>query len=474
LLSLYLFLRALAPVRWLRMKRAQHQAAAFMRQAKRRYAFTAGLQARGGAAVADSRTRDLTYQKRSLVKEAHDILDIAEAEDRDLTQEEENRWTDLNKEIDEIDKRTGRYERIHSLEATMSRSRGTSAAGREPVETTTAPAGEPTKPDPQAEARAAFRKFLAHGYAPLSAVEQRALQMDSDVVGGFLVAPQDFVTRLIKFIDDFVYIRQLATTIPVTNAESLGVPTLDTDPSDSDWTAEIATGSEDSALRVGKRELRPHPLAKRIKISNKLLRTSTMDPEALVVSRLGYKFAITQEKAFMTGSGTEQPLGLFTASSVGIDTSRDVSTGNTTTAIGADGLIEAKFKLKVPYWTRGVWLFHRDAVKQIRKLKDGNGQYLWQSGIAGARVGDITAGIPNTILDQPYYISEYVPNTFTTGLYVGLFGDLSFYWIADALSLQIQRLIELYAEANQVGLIGRLETDGMPTLAEAFARVQLA
>ena len=421
----------------------------------------------------DTRVKELTYEKREHVKEAHDILDAAEAEDRDLTQEEENRWNELNKAIDAIDKRSARHERLAGLDGAMSRSRGTVAAGREQIESAQA-AAEREKPDPQKEARAAFRKFLAHGYAPLNAAEQRALQMDSDVVGGFLVAPQDFVTRLIKFIDDFVYIRSLATTMQVTNAESLGVPSLDTDPADSDWTAEIATGSEDSALRVGKRELRPHPLAKRIKISNKLLRASTMDPESLVVSRLGYKFAITQEKAFLTGSGANQPLGLFTASSLGIDTSRDVSTGNTTTAIGADGLIEAKFKLKAPYWTRGVWLFHRDAIKQIRKLKDGNGQYLWAPGIAGARVGDVAAGIPNTILDQPYYVSEYVPNTFTTGLYVGLFGDLSFYWIADALSLQIQRLVELYAEANQVGLIGRLETDGMPTLAEAFARVTLA
>ena len=422
----------------------------------------------------NTRVKELTFEKRQLVKEAHDILDAAEAEDRDLVQEEENRWKELNKAIDDIDRRAGRHERIANLESTMSQSRGTTAAGREPVEAATAPAGERQQPDPQQEARQAFRKFLSHGYAPLNAAEQRALQMDSDVVGGFLVAPQDFVTRLIKFIDDFVYIRSLATTMQVTNAESLGVPSLDTDPADSDWTAEIATGGEDSALRVGKRELRPHPLAKRIKISNKLLRASTMDPESLVVSRLGYKFAITQEKAFLTGTGANQPLGLFTASSLGIDTSRDVSTGNTTTAIGADGLLEAKFKLKAPYWTRGVWLFHRDAVKQIRKLKDGNGQYLWAPGIAGARVGDVAAGLPNTILDQPYYISEYVPNTFTTGLYVGLFGDLSFYWIADALSLQIQRLVELYAEANQVGLIGRLETDGMPTLAEAFARVALA
>ncbi len=72
------------------------------------------------------------------------------------------------------------------------------------------------------------------------------------------------------------------------------------------------------------------------------------------------------------------------------------------------------------------------------------------------------------------YESEYAPNTFTTGLYVGLLGDLSYYWIADALSMTVQRLEELYAATNQVGFIGRLETDGMPVLEEAFVRVKLA
>lgn len=421
-----------------------------------------------------SKLKELTEEKRQLNKQAHDLLERAEAEDRDLTQEEDNYFEELHKQIDNIDARAGKFERVAKVDASLSRSRGTQVGGREQLASVSAMQPPAEKPEPGKEARDAFRKFLRNGYQVLQPQEQRALQMDSDVVGGFLVAPQDFVSRLIRFVNDAVYIRQLATVMQVTQAESLGVPSLDTDPADSDWTAEIATGSEDSSMRVGKRELRPQPLAKRIKISNKLIRASTLDPETLVIDRLGYKFAITTEKAYMSGTGANQPLGLFTASAVGISTARDVSTGNTTTSIQTDGLIEAKHTLKAQYWNRAVWLLHRDAIKQIRKLKDGNGQYLWAPGIAGARVGDVTAGLPNTILDNPYYISEYVPNTFTTGLYVGLIGDMSFYWIADALALQIQRLVELYAEANQVGLIGRLETDGLPVLEEAFVRVKLA
>jgi HK97 family phage major capsid protein len=61
---------------------------------------------------------------------------------------------------------------------------------------------------------------------------------------------------------------------------------------------------------------------------------------------------------------------------------------------------------------------------------------------------------------------------FTTGLYVGIVGDFSNYEIVDALDMQLQVLMELYAETNQNGYILRAETDGMPVLAEAFARVK--
>jgi HK97 family phage major capsid protein len=78
------------------------------------------------------------------------------------------------------------------------------------------------------------------------------------------------------------------------------------------------------------------------------------------------------------------------------------------------------------------------------------------------------------LLSRPLMMSEYVPNTFAAGDYVGMFADFSHYWIADSLALQFQRLNELYALTNQVGFIGRMESDGMPVLSEAFSRIVLA
>ncbi len=217
-------------------------------------------------------------------------------------------------------------------------------------------------------------------------------------------------------------------------------------------------------MAFGKRELYPHPLAKRIKVANKLLRM-VPGADALVRQRLAYKFGISQEKGFMIGSGSNQPLGVFTASANGVTTARDVSTGNTGTQVTFDGLISAKFALKSEYWSKADWIFHRDVMASIAKLKDGEGQYLWRQ--------SVIAGEPDTVLGRPVLMSEYAPNTMTSGLYVGILGDFSNYWIADALDMQIQVLKELYAETDQTGYIGRMETDGMPVLAEAFARVKL-
>jgi HK97 family phage major capsid protein len=272
------------------------------------------------------------------------------------------------------------------------------------------------------------------------------------------------VDAIIKAVDNMLFIRAKATKYRVDSALSLGVPTIESDPSDGEWTAEANTATSDTAMNLCRRELKPHQLSKLVKVSNKLIRLN-QNTEAIVTDRVAYKIGVSQEKGFMTGNGVNQPLGLFVASNDGIPTSRDVSTGNTATAITFDGLKEAKYSVKAQYMRVAEWIFHRDAIKMLSKIKDGEGDYIWEP--------STTMGDPDMLLGSAFNMSEYAPNTFTTGQYVGLYGDMSFYWIADSMDMQIQRLVELYAGSNQIGLIARTETDGMPVLAEAFARVKL-
>lgn len=436
-----------------------------------------------------------------LLGECRRISEKAEAEKRALTAEEQSAYDRQWNELAAAKAAADRLEREDQAEAEFR------ASAAEPVTQPEPGTGVPARTEPAADRRdlasaddkelraafsraldvgerrlsaeeaslvdefkrRAFRSYLVGGRANMDGLQQRALSAGSDPDGGYIVAPKQFVGELIEAVDDILFLLGKASVHQAPNAESLGIPSLDTDPADPVWTAEVATGDEDSSMAFGGRELKPHPLAKRIKVSRKLMRMATVGgktPEGLVNERFAYKFGRVLENALLNGSGAGQPLGLFTASDLGIGTGRDISTGNSATAIGADNLREMKYGLKAQYMNRAEWIWHRDALKQISKLKDGDGQYLWQPGISAAD--------PDRLLNLPINMSELAPNTFTTGKYVGLLGVLSFLHVAISLNFELQRLEELYAESNQVGFIGRLEADGMPVLAEAFVRSKLA
>mgnify|MGYP001562751708 CR=1 FL=1 len=404
----------------------------------------------------------LREKRGKIVADLKAITDKADTEKRDLTNEEAAKHAELFKVQDETRALITAEER--TIELRREDAEAAADAEKRDKEAKDKGKGDET---PEQRQMIGLRHFLRTGkVSGDQCAELRTLQAGLDTEGGFIRTPAQFIASLLKGVDNAVFIRRRATVITVTAAESLGVPTLDADVDDVDWTSELLTGTEDTAMRFGKREMRPHPMAKRIKISKKLLRVAALPIENLVRDRIQYKVGVTQEKAYLTGNGDQKPLGIYVASADGIPTSRDVSTGNTTTALTFDGLISAKYAVKQAYWSKCAWNFHRDAVQSISKLKDGEGRYLWRE--------SVKAGEPDTILNAPVDMSEYTPSTFTTGQYVGMFGDFSHYWIMDSLDFQLQTLLELYAETNQVGFIGRYEGDGMPVLPEAFARVKLA
>jgi len=407
--------------------------------------------------------KKLLEERANVWEKAKELVDRAEAENRDFTAEEQVQYDKMFDEMDSLAKRAKRLEEQEKEERELDK----------PVNNPIFKATLGEKDDRAAKVMDAFRSYIMTGAIK---PELRDLQVLSGETpadatwGGYMVPPQQFIAELIKALDNAVFMRRIARVFRVTTSDSLGAPVLDTDMSDAAWTTEVqdltGTGLLDTAMRFDKRELKPQQLAKSIKVSMKLLRVSAIPVEALVRDRLVYKFATAMENAFLNGSGTGEPLGVFTANANGISTARDFSTGNTTTAISADNLIEVKYALKAQYRNGAQWIFHRDAIKQIAKLKDGEEQYLWRQGLA--------AGAPDTILNLPVNESEYAPSTFTAGQYVGILGNFQFYWIAELFGMEIQRLSELFAATSQVGFIGRMWADGAPVLEEAFARVKLA
>jgi HK97 family phage major capsid protein len=316
--------------------------------------------------------------------------------------------------------------------------------------------------------QANFNRYLRTGQsAGLTSAEQLGMSVGNTAKGGYL-APMGFVNNLIKFLDDQVFIRGLATVFPNVSPSGMGAPAWETDPGDADWTAEVlATDmAEDDAARTGRREIVPKDLSKLILVSKKLLMgNNTMSAEQLVIQRLGYKFAITEEKGYLTGTGGKDPLGVFTASADGISTGRDVNTVSAT-AFDADNVIDTFYNLKAAYQAKATWVVSRPWVQRARKLKtSSSGEYIW---------APATGDQPSTIMGRPYVMSEYVPSTYTAGKYIAIVGDFSFYWIADCYDITIDRLDELFRLKRQIGFIAEKSTDGMPVLEEAFSRMKTA
>lgn len=318
--------------------------------------------------------------------------------------------------------------------------------------------------DEEKNARELFGDYLRN-CDDASMAAYRAIQQDDPTQAGYLVAPEKFVAEVIQDMDDLLFIRKLARKFTLKKAKSLGFPKRTARMSTFAWGTEISAPTADSSLAFGKREFIAKPATGGILASKTLVRNSAIGIDAYIRKEMAYDFATGHEAAFMTGNAAGQPLGLFTASDDGISTSRDFSTGNTATGIKIDGLLEAKYGIKQQHAVNLQWIFHRNAVKQVAKLKDSDGQYVWQP--------SVQLGQPDRLLSYPVNMSENAPKTFETGKYVGILGNFSFYWIVDSLAMEIQALVELYALSNQIYYIGRMETDGMPVLEEAFARVKL-
>lgn len=307
-------------------------------------------------------------------------------------------------------------------------------------------------------------------------VSQRAIQADIDMSGGSLVMPEMLAQKVIKAVDNILWIERYASTVDVPNAASLGIPTLEQGVDNFDWTTEIGPILPDTGMRYGKRALTPTPIKKRILVSERFLRLA-MDSSFLsnddsngtrgarnqVINRMAYALANTKDIAFFLGSGVGQPLGIFTASNRGIPTTRDVTTGSPTN-FTYDGLVRAKYSLKVQYHNAAVWGFNKSGMSALLRLVDGNGRPILNFATIPTA--------PATLLGNELLLSENIPGTFVSGAYVGFFGDLSYYMIANSLKMTMAVADQLYLETGQIGFFVGAESDGAPVLPEAFCRMK--
>ncbi|NLI41499.1 MAG: phage major capsid protein [Caldisericales bacterium] len=285
---------------------------------------------------------------------------------------------------------------------------------------------------------------------------QNALQVGTDSEGGYLV-PDEFERTLVEALQEENIFRQLATII-TTSSGDRKIPVVATKGTASWVDEEGAIPESDDAF--GQVSIGAYKLATMIKVSEELLSDSVFNLEQYIAKEFGRRIGAKEEEAFFIGDGTGKPTGIFNATGgagVGITTA-------SATAITIDEIMDLFYSLKSPYRKNAVFVTNDATVKSIRKLKDGNGQYLWQP--------SVTAGQPDTILNRPLKTSTYVPGIAAAAKTIA-FGDFSYYWVADRQGRAFQRLNELYAATGQVGFKATQRVDGKLILAEAVKVLQM-
>jgi len=285
---------------------------------------------------------------------------------------------------------------------------------------------------------------------------QNALQIGTDSEGGYLV-PDEFERTLIEALEEENIFRQLAKVI-TTSSGDRKIPVVASKGTASWVDEEGAIPESDDAF--GQVSIGAYKLATMIKVSEELLNDSVFNLESYIAKEFARRIGAKEEEAFFIGDGTGKPTGILNATGgaeLGV-------TAASATAVTVDEVMDLFYSLKSPYRKNAVFVMNDATVKAIRKLKDGNGQYLWQP--------SITAGQPDTILNRPVKTSAYVP-TIASAKKTIAFGDFGYYWVADRQGRSFQRLNELYAANGQVGFKATQRVDGKLILAEAIKVLQM-
>lgn len=274
------------------------------------------------------------------------------------------------------------------------------------------------------------------------------LQEGVDADGGYLV-PVEYDNRLIEVLKEENIMRGLATRITTSGEHKINIAAT---------TPAALWVEEGGALTFGdatfdQKFVDSHKLHVAIKVTEELLYDSAFDLEKYIITQFGKALANAEEDAFLNGDGKGKPYGIFDATTGG------ESAGTLSADIKADDIFDLIYKLKRPYRKGASFIMNDKTIAQIRKLKDNNGQFLWQP--------SLVAGEPDQIAGYTVRTSAYAPENAIA------FGDYSYYNIADRGARSFKTLNELFAGNGMVGFVAKERVDGLLLLPEAIQIMNL-
>jgi HK97 family phage major capsid protein len=381
-------------------------------------------------------------------EDAKTFLNSKRGNDGMLSAEDTGTYDKMEAEVVNLGKEIERLERQASIDAELARPTASPITNKPGSNMN----GEEKKGRASNEYKLAFWKAMRNKN---SFDVQNALHIGTDSEGGYLV-PDEFERTLIESLEEENIFRSIAKVI-TTSSGDRKIPVVASKGTAS-WVDEEGPipESDDAFTQVS---IGAYKLATMIKVSEELLNDSVFNLESYIAKEFARRIGAKEEEAFFVGDGSGKPTGIFNATGgaeLGI-------TATSATALTVDEIMDLFYSLKSPYRKNAIFVMNDATVKAIRKLKDGNGQYLWQP--------SISAGQPDTILNRPVKTSVYVP-AIAAGAKSIAFGDFGYYWVADRQGRSFQRLNELFAATGQVGFKASQRVDGKLILAEAIKVLQ--
>lgn len=392
-----------------------------------------------------SKIIELREKRAKVWEEAKAFLDERRGEDGLLSAEDTATYEKMETEVVNLGKEIERLERQAAIDLELAKA--TSQALK------TIPGAEAEK---EGRASSEYAQAFWNHMRNQGGYEVRnALTIGTDSEGGYLV-PDEFERTLVEALEEENVMRQLAKVITASSGDRK-IPVVASKGTAS-WVDEEGLIPEDDDA-FGQVSIGAYKVATMIKVSEELLNDSIFNLESYIAKEFARRIGAKEEEAFLVGDGEGKPTGIFDDTYGG-----EVGVTTTAAAIKMDEIIDLFYSLKSPYRKRAAFITNDATVKEIRKLKDGNGQYLWQP--------SASAGEPDTILNRPVKTSAYVP-TIQPGAKVMAFGDFGYYWIADRQGRAFQRLNELYAANGQVGFRATQRVDGKLILKEAVKILEM-
>jgi HK97 family phage major capsid protein len=289
------------------------------------------------------------------------------------------------------------------------------------------------------EYQAGLASYFRVGSERIGSDVRAAMQVGSDPNGGYLVAP-DMSGRIITRIYETSPMRSVASVVTIGTDALEGINDLEQ--ADFGWAGETDARPVTGAPKIGKWRIPVHESYANPRATQKMLDDASVDIEAWLAGKIADRLARAQNAAFVAGDGVLKPRGLFSyPTSLTNDATRPwgtfqhlntgTSAGFGAAPAGSDTLIDTVFALKAGYRGNASWMMSRATLGTVRKLKDGDGNYLWQP--------DFQTRVGGTLLGFPIVEAEDVPAIGADSLSIA-FGDFAAaYQIVDRLGLRIVR-----------------------------------